>query len=50
MLVGLVVKDTSGRPVPGADVVLDRAGRPRVWGRTDGDGRLTLATGEVPAR
>jgi hypothetical protein len=44
----LVVKDTAGRPVPGADVVLSSEGRPRAWGRTDEGGRLLLAMGEPP--
>ena len=33
--VSLVVKDTSGRPVSGADVALARAGKPQLHGRTD---------------
>ena len=35
----LDVKDTSGRPIPDADVVLTSEGKPRSWGRTDADGQ-----------
>jgi hypothetical protein len=45
--VRLVVKDTSGRPVPGADVVLARAGKPNASGRTDQQGSTLLTTGEM---
>ena len=33
--VRLAVKDTAGHPVPEADVVLARDGKPHAWGRTD---------------
>ena len=36
----LAVKDTAGRPVPEADVVLASDGKPHAWGRTDEDGQL----------
>jgi hypothetical protein len=38
----LEVKDTSGRPVPDADVVLASEGKPRAWGRTPEDGNLLV--------
>ena len=46
--VRLVVKDTAGYPVPEADVVLSRDGKPRAWGRTDEAGILWLARGKAP--
>jgi hypothetical protein len=46
--VRLVVNDTSGRPVPGADVVLAHAGKPRAWGRTDQNGGLSFGAGLLP--
>jgi hypothetical protein len=46
--VGLVVKDTSGRPVAGADVAFACAGKPQLHGRTDENGRLSVTTGAVP--
>jgi hypothetical protein len=45
--VGLVVKDTAGRPVVEADAVLARAGKPYAWGRTDAEGRIQLSTGDA---
>jgi hypothetical protein len=45
----LVVKDTAGRPVPAADVVLARNGKPDTWGRTDDQGKLLLAAGHAPS-
>ncbi len=47
-LVRLVVKDTSGRPVSDADVVLARDGKPHAWGRTDQEGSLSINAGETP--
>ena len=44
----LVAKDTAGRAVPDADVVLAAEGKPRAWGRTDGEGKLQLATSQAP--
>jgi len=46
--VRLTVKDTSGHPVPEAEVVLARQGKPHAWGRTDEEGKLLLTTGEAP--
>ena len=46
--VRLAVKDTAGHPVPEADVVLAREGKPHAWGRTDQRGNLLLTTGEAP--
>ena len=43
--IGLVVKDTAGRPVAAADVVLARDGKPHSWGRTDDEGRLSACHG-----
>ena len=45
--VRLSVKDTAGRPVPDADVVLSREGKPHSWGRTDKEGALRLAPGDT---
>jgi hypothetical protein len=45
--VHLVVKDTSGRPVPEADVVLARDGQSHAWGRTDPAGSLFINVGET---
>ena len=47
--VRLVVKDTSGRPVPEADVVLARDGKPHARGRTDQEGSILINTSETPA-
>jgi hypothetical protein len=43
---GLTVKDTEGRPVPQADVVLERGGKPLAWGRTNDDGKITIGVPE----
>ena len=43
--VRLVVKDTAGRPVAGADVVLAAEGKPRAWGRTDDGGSVRVSPG-----
>ena len=45
--VRLTVKDTSGRPVPGADVMLTRDGKPHAWGRTEEGGSLLLNPGTL---
>ncbi len=42
--VRLSVKDTAGRPVAEADVVLARDGRPFAWGRTDESGLLAMSS------
>ncbi len=52
----LTVKDSAGKPVSGADVVLSKGDRPQAWGRTDGQGndprdpggRRELADGFCP--
>ena len=44
----LVVKDTAGRPVPEADVVLASDGKPHAWGRTDDERTLLLTAGNAP--
>jgi hypothetical protein len=44
----LAVRDTAGRPIPDADVVLASGGEPRAWGRTDETGGLQLTTGREP--
>ncbi|MFO0953756.1 MAG: CehA/McbA family metallohydrolase [Isosphaeraceae bacterium] len=45
--VALTVKDAKGSPVPDADVVLTREGKPFSWGRTDASGRIRVAPGEL---
>ena len=47
-LIRLNVKDTGGHPIPQADVVLSRGGKPSAWGRTDEKGSLQVATGAEP--
>lgn len=44
----LAVKDTSGRPVTEADVVLARDGKPHSWGRTDEKGLLDVSLEGAP--
>ena len=46
--VHLVVHDTSGRPVPGVEVVLAKGGKPEAWGRTDQKGSISINTGGTP--
>ena len=45
--VRLTVKDTAGRPVPEAEVVLSHEGKPHAWGRTDLEGALLIAPGDT---
>ena len=45
--VRLSVKDTAGRPVAQADVVLARDGRPFSWGRTDEAGLLAWSSADA---
>lgn len=42
----LSVKDTDGKPVAGADVVLKNAKKSLGWGRTDEDGQIRLHCGD----
>jgi hypothetical protein len=42
------VKDTAGRPIADADVVLASDGKSRAWGRTDDSGLISLALGNAP--
>jgi hypothetical protein len=44
------VKDTAGRPVAEADVVIQHEGRPYAWGRTDRDGSITIEPGVGPGK
>jgi hypothetical protein len=46
-VVRLAVKDTTGRPVAAADVVLAHNGRPFSWGRTDDAGSLALSSADA---
>ena len=45
--VEVVVKDTAGHPVSGADVVLASNGKPQAWGHTDGEGKLRVTAGQA---
>jgi hypothetical protein len=42
----LEVKDTAGKPVVGADVVVEQEGKRFAWGRTDDEGRILVYAGE----
>ncbi len=46
--VALSVKDTTGRPVAHADVVLAIDGKPHAWGTTDAKGQIQLTVGDKP--
>jgi hypothetical protein len=46
-LIQLAVKDSAGHPLEEADVVLSGDGKPRLWGRTNEEGRLLLIPGEA---
>jgi hypothetical protein len=46
--VRLTVKDTAGRPVREADVVLARDGKPSAWGRTDDEGKVSIGAVGAP--
>jgi hypothetical protein len=46
--VRLVIKDTAGRPVPEADVVMNLKGKPHSWGRADEHGRVIFNAGDAP--
>jgi hypothetical protein len=45
----LRVVDSAGRPVVGAEVTLERDGKPHAWGRTDEEGQIELVRVGEPA-
>ncbi len=45
--IGLTVKDTAGRPVPAADVILAIDGKMQAHGRADEQGRLQVHAGQA---
>ena len=45
-LVRMQVKDTAGRPIPDADVVMTENGKPYSWGRTNREGHISIDVGD----